>query len=77
MINLRNCTISSSCSYHINSPLLQARPVRNELAKLSFGVVVPAVLNDLLPTLRLAPSFETFKPGLKTYLFREAFGDLL
>ena len=38
------------------APLLQTRCVRNELARRSFGVAVPAVWNALPPALRLAPS---------------------
>ena len=50
---------------------------RNELARRSFEVAVPAVWNALPPALRLAPSLDTFKAGLKSNLFREAFHDLL
>ena len=59
------------------APLLQTRRVRNELARRSFGVAVPAVWNALPPALRLAPSLDTFKAGLKSNLFREAFYYLL
>ena len=59
------------------APLLQTRRVRNELARRSFGVAVPVVWNALPPALRLAPSLDTFKAGLKSNLFREAFHDLL
>ena len=59
------------------APLLQTRRVRNELARRSFGVAVPAVWNALPLALRLAPSLDTFKAGLKSNLFREAFHDLL
>ena len=59
------------------APLLQTRRVRNKLARRSFGVAVPAVWNALPPALRLAPSLDTFKAGLKANLFREAFHDLL
>ena len=51
------------------APLLQTRCVPNELARRSFGVAVPAVWNALPPALRLAPSLDTFKAGLKSNLF--------
>ena len=59
------------------APLLQTRRVRSELARRSFGVAVSAVWNALPPALRLAPSLDTFKAGLKSKMFREAFHDLL
>ena len=74
---LSDCKPAWTLRSGFGAPLLQTRRVWNELARHSFGVAIPAVCNALPPALRLAPSIDTFKAGLKSNVFREAFYDLL
>ena len=60
------------CSLHsVNQRLLEQPRFSTEFGKRSFSYLSPKMWNSLLLELRLAPTFDTFRRHLKTYLAKQ------